>query len=33
MNICDNNDGWEKLCKFLDRPIPNKDFPHLNKSN
>ena len=28
MNICDNNDGCEKLCKILDRPIPNKDFPY-----
>lgn len=32
LNICDG-DKWEKLCKFLDVPIPNKDFPHLNKTN
>jgi hypothetical protein len=25
-------DGWEKLCKFLDKPIPDKPFPHKHKS-
>ena len=24
-------DGWVELCKFLDKPIPNKPFPHKNK--
>lgn len=24
-------EGWEKLCKFLDKPIPKKSFPHKNK--
>lgn len=24
-------DGWEKLCPFLDKPIPSKPFPHKNK--
>jgi len=24
-------DGWEKLCRFLDRPIPESPFPHANK--
>ena len=24
-------DGWEKLCCFLDKPIPKKAFPHANK--
>ena len=24
------NDGWEPLCKFLDQPIPDTPFPHLN---
>lgn len=24
-------DGWEKLCTFLNKPIPNKPFPHKNK--
>ena len=22
--------GWEPLCKFLDVPIPNEPFPHMN---
>jgi len=24
-------DGWQKLCDFLDEPIPKKSFPHANK--
>ena len=27
LNICDDGDSWEKLCSFLDIPIPNEDFP------
>jgi len=27
----ENGDGWSKLCKFLDKPIPIIDFPHANK--
>jgi type II secretory pathway component PulL len=23
-------DGWEPLCKFLDKPIPSAPFPHVN---
>jgi hypothetical protein len=23
-------DGWDPLCKFLGKPIPNIDFPHAN---
>ena len=23
-----DGDSWEKLCSFLDIPIPNEDFPH-----
>ncbi|MFX1256095.1 MAG: sulfotransferase family protein [Promethearchaeota archaeon] len=23
-------EGWRPLCEFLDVPIPNKSFPHLN---
>lgn len=23
-------DGWEPLCEFLDRPVPDKPFPRLN---
>ena len=30
MNVTEG-DGWEKLCKFLDKPIPNRPFPHENK--
>ena len=29
MNIIEG-DGWEKLCKFLEKPIPNRPFPHRN---
>lgn len=28
----ENGDGWEKLCPFLGMPIPDKRFPHTNKS-
>ena len=31
INICDNHDGWEKLCSFLDEPIPDMPFPHVGK--
>ncbi|HKK61149.1 MAG TPA: sulfotransferase [Bacteroidales bacterium] len=27
-----NGDQWEKLCEFLDKPMPDKPFPHYNKS-
>ena len=30
MNIFEG-DGWEKLCEFLDKPIPNIEFPHEHK--
>ncbi|MDJ1009700.1 MAG: sulfotransferase [Paracoccaceae bacterium] len=23
-------DGWERLCGFLDKPVPRRDFPRLN---
>lgn len=26
-------DGWEKLCAFLEKPIPAVPFPHYNKVN
>lgn len=29
MDIC-AGDGWEKLCPFLGRPIPDRKFPSLN---
>lgn len=25
------NEGWAPLCKFLDKPIPECNFPHENK--
>ncbi|MCK5363870.1 MAG: hypothetical protein KAR22_12915 [Gammaproteobacteria bacterium] len=25
-------DGWEKLCRFLDRPIPDMPFPRSNSA-
>jgi hypothetical protein len=31
MEIC-NGEGWEKLCPFLDKKIPNLPFPHDNKT-
>lgn len=31
LNIC-NGEGWEKLCPFLNKPIPSSPFHHLNKS-
>ncbi|KAK2469858.1 hypothetical protein H9L39_18673 [Fusarium oxysporum f. sp. albedinis] len=27
------SDGWEPLCKFLDKPIPKVNTPHINKSS
>lgn len=30
INVIDN-EGWDKLCPFLNKPIPNKPFPHKNK--
>lgn len=24
--------GWEPLCRFLDRPVPDRDFPHHNQA-
>ena len=26
------DEGWDELCKFLDRPVPEMPFPHLNDS-
>jgi hypothetical protein len=25
-------DGWEPLCEFLELPVPDTPFPHLNDS-
>lgn len=24
-------EGWEPLCKFLDKPVPSVEFPHVNE--
>lgn len=32
LNIC-GGEGWSKLCKFLDKPIPNEKFPHEYKGS
>ena len=29
----ETGDGWKKLCKFLDKPIPKVNFPHINKGS
>ncbi len=29
--VFDVAEGWEPLCHFLDTPVPNGPFPHLNK--
>ena len=29
--VFDLSEGWEPLCKFLDKPTPNEPFPHLNE--
>lgn len=26
-------DGWEPLCQFLGKPIPDVEFPHANALN
>ncbi|KAH7317146.1 P-loop containing nucleoside triphosphate hydrolase protein [Stachybotrys elegans] len=26
-------DGWEPLCEFLGKPVPETPFPHLNEQN
>lgn len=32
--VCwENGDGWKELCEFLDVPIPDVPFPHLNKNH
>ena len=26
------SDGWAPFCKFLDKPIPTEEMPHINKN-
>ncbi len=28
-----NGDGWDKICTFLQKPLPSFAFPHENKGN
>ena len=28
--VFDVAEGWEPLCRFLNVPVPNTPFPHLN---
>jgi hypothetical protein len=28
--VFEATDGWEPLCKFLGKPIPNEPYPHIN---
>lgn len=30
--IMELGEGWEPLCRFFDKPIPNEPFPHVNDS-
>ena len=27
----ERGDGWRELCRFLHKPLPREDFPHLNR--
>ncbi len=27
----ENGDGWKQLCDFLEKPVPSRAFPHVNK--
>lgn len=29
--VYDISEGWEPLCKFLQKPVPSEPFPHLNE--
>lgn len=32
IELCwEEGDGWDELCDFLERPIPDQPFPHANK--
>ena len=26
----ESSDGWKPLCRFLEKPVPNKEFPRVN---
>ena len=31
--IFEPKQGWEPLCKFLNKPIPEEPFPHVNDTS
>lgn len=31
IDIC-SGEGWERICRFLDVPVPDAPFPHFNKT-
>ena len=31
--VYNTKEGWEPLCKFLDKEVPSSDFPHVNKTD
>ncbi|MEM7342910.1 MAG: sulfotransferase family protein [Chloroflexota bacterium] len=34
LKVCwENGDGWQALADFLEKPIPDQPFPHINKSS
>ncbi len=34
ISVCwENGDGWSKICQFLDKKVPDKKFPHLNRTS
>jgi hypothetical protein len=31
--VCwENGDGWKELANFLEKPVPDQPFPHINKT-
>ena len=33
LKVCwETGDGWEELANFLDKPVPDQPFPHINKT-
>jgi hypothetical protein len=33
LEVCwEEQAGWEQICQFLDRPVPDDSFPHANES-
>ena len=32
--VCwERGDGWDALCEFLDKPVPRRPFPHMNRGS